>query len=125
MPEITRIKKQIQESETKLKNVGFLAHAKPHIINEEKKKLSDFKSLLVVTIDTFNSQLKKYVQEPFTTYFIEEIRFDKFKGVLFSEEYFSIVNGENITDEEREELLNIFYKDNLIVLFRKNIERLM
>ena len=125
MPEITRIKKQIEDSEARLKNVGFLAHAKPQIINDERKKIKDFNSLLVITIDTFNSELKKFVQEPFITYFVEEIRFDKFEGILFSKEYFSIVNGENITDEEREELLNLFHKDNLIVLFRKNIERLL
>ena|ERR1035437_4565260 len=124
MSEIARIKKQIEELEAQLKNIGFLSKAKPHIINEKKKKLQDFKSLLVVTIVTFNSELNKFVQGPFVSYFVEEIRLDKFKGELFSEEYFSIVNGENITDEEREELLDILNKGVLIILFRKNIERL-
>ena len=124
MAEIARIKKQIEELEAQLKNIGFLSKAKPHIINEKKKKLQDFKSLLVVTIVTFNSELNKFVQGPFVSYFVEEIRLDKFKGELFSEEYFSIVNGENITDEEREELLDILNKGVLIILFRKNIERL-
>jgi hypothetical protein len=124
MSEIARIKKQIEELEAQLKNIGFLSKAKPHIINEKKKKLQDFTSLLSPTISAINFQLEKLVQEPFVTYFVVEIRLDKFKGELFSEEYFSIVNGENITDEEREELLGILNKGTLIILFRKNIERL-
>src|ERR1039458_3132409 len=120
MSEIARIKKQIEELEAQLKNIGFLSKAKPHIINEKKKKLQDFTSLLSPTISAINFQLEKLVQEPFVTYFVVEIRLDKFKGELFSEEYFSIVNGENITDEEREELLGILNKGTLIILFVKN-----
>lgn len=115
--EIIRLKKQITETQDRLNNPGFLANAKVKTINDNKKKLHDFKVLLKGHITNINSELTKKIGEPFITYFIEEIRLNKYSGELFSPEYFNIVNSENITDEEKEELLYIYTNGLLLKLF--------
>lgn len=126
MLEITRLKQQIEKSENLLKNNGFLEKAPKDKIKLEKKKLKDFKNLLKQQIEVNIAELCKYrLEETFITYFIEEIRFSKYTGELFNDEYFQDVNGDNITDEEKEELLVISKKENeLLELFKLNLERL-
>jgi len=126
MLEITRLKQQIEKSENLLKNPGFVSKAPKEKINLEKKKIVDFKASLKTQIVIINSDLlKNHLEEPFITYFIEEIRFHKYTGELFNDEYFVIVNGNNIQDEEKEELLDISNKENgLLELFKSNLERL-
>jgi len=99
MLEITRLKQQIEKSENLLKNPGFVSKAPKEKINLEKKKIVDFKASLKTQIVIINSDLlKNHLEEPFITYFIEEIRFHKYTGELFNDEYFVIVNGNNIQD---------------------------
>jgi hypothetical protein len=126
MLEITRLKQQIEKSENLLKNPGFISKASKEKINLEKKKIKDFKASLKTQIVIINSDLlKNRLEEPFITYFIEEIRFSKYNGELFNDEYFEIVNMNNIQDEEKEELLAISNKENgLLELFKLNLERL-
>ena len=126
MLEINRLKQQIEKSENLLKNKGFLSKAPKEKINIEKKKIKDFKSSLKIQIEVVNCDLvKNNLEEPFISYFIEEIRFNKYTGELFNDEYFVIVNGDNIQDEEKEELLVISNKeDGLLELFKLNLERL-
>ena len=115
--EITRLKKQITEIQNRLNNPGFLAKAKINIINDNKKKLHDNKALLKCYIENINLELAKQIGEPFITYFVEEIRLYKYSGELFSPEYFIMVNNENITDEEKEELLEIYTSESILKLF--------
>jgi hypothetical protein len=126
MLEITRLKQQIEKSENLLKNSGFISKAPKEKINLEKKKIKDFKESLKTQIQIINSDLlKTHLEESFITYFIEEIRFSKYTGELFNDEYFEIVNMNNIQYEEKEELLAISNKENsLLELFKLNLERL-
>lgn len=121
--EIVRLNNQIFGTESKLKNIGFLENAGPDKIKNEKNKLRDFKAQLVSILYIVQTELSKLIEEPFISYFIEEIRFSKFDGDIFSESYFDIVNGNNITDIEKEELLHIIKNDELLNLFKYNLSK--
>lgn len=121
--EIVRLNNQIFAAESKLKNIGFLENAGPDKIKNEKNKLRDFKAQLVSLLSIVQPELSKLIEEPFISYFIEEIRFSKFEGDIFSESYFYVVNGNNITDIEKEELLYIIKSDELLNLFKYNLSK--
>lgn len=121
--EIARLKFQIDKSIGLLNNPNYMAKASFDKIELERKKLCDFKNKLNSTINKVEFELSMYLDEPFITYFIEEIRFDKYNGELFSHDYFNQINGKNIKIEEKEELLNLILNNNLNEIFLRNYIR--
>lgn len=118
--EIKRVKINIDESENKLNNPRFIEHAGTDKVQNEKNKVRDFKANLNLIVSDNNRKLEAKIGEPFISYFIEEIRFNKYDGELFSEDYFNNVNMDNILDEEKEELLYLYQNDKLLELFNQN-----
>lgn len=117
MGNIERLKLQIKKSEGMLANENFLAKASPSVIEIEKKKVIDFQYQLAQSIQVVNDDLNRFIQEPFITYFIQEMRSKNFNGEIYSPEWFECIYYPIIIDEEKEELLMFFKKGKIMTLF--------
>lgn len=120
VPQINRLKTQINKSTELLNNDSFLTKASSDKVALERKKLSDFNSKLNSIINQIEAELVVLINEPFISYYIQEIRSNKYDGMLFCGNYWSQVVYEPIKIEEKEELLMLLLNGGLASIFSQN-----
>ena len=115
--EIDRIKNQINSSEKKLLNSKFVENAPKDIVDQEIKKISDFKNALrmnrsiITQLEVGKEEydlIIKFGSREKLFWHVQYLRELNFTGEEYSIDWFSIVYNEEILDEEIMELyLNI------------------
>lgn len=119
-PQINRLKGQITKCTDLLNNDSFLSKASSDKIVLERKKLHDFNSKLNSIIKQIESELCMLIDEPFITYYIQEIRTNKYDGELFCIDFWAEVVYTPIKIEEKEELLILLSNQGLNRIFSQN-----